>query len=122
MNIFLPDRRCENFTMSSSILQQYWIDQKKQQTPVPSRSPVGISTIDRQFNQWTNRSDVFSSASLGQIDPQFNPNNRSGSSTNLTVKEFCPEEDEDDEQSSSKRFVDELIKKKRFIRFPKTLR
>ena len=95
--------------MSSSILQQIWIDQKKQQTSVPSRSPTIIPTIDEQFNQWTNRSDAFSSTSLRQIDTQFNPNNSLSSSTNLTVKEFCPEEDEDEEQSSSKRFVKEKI-------------
>ena len=87
--------------MTTSILEQYWIDQRKQRSTFPM--------IDGQFNQWTNRSDVFSSTSLHQIDTRFNSNNLSSSSTtNLTLKEFCPEkkeDDDDDQQSPSKRFV-----------------
>jgi hypothetical protein len=101
--------------MSSSILQQYWIQQEKKR-PVFSSSRSIVPTIHKEFDQIAARSDVFSSKSFSQTDFQPNSSNLSSSSSkNLTIKEFCPREKED--KSSSKRFVYHQEEKKHFFFF-----
>jgi hypothetical protein len=94
--------------MSSSILEQYWIQQKKQR-PLFSSSRSNIRPINEGFNHMAIRSDIFSSASYYRTDFQPNSTNLSStlSTTKLTMKEFCPKEKEEDEEEkfSSRRFV-----------------
>ena len=92
--------------MESSILQQRWIQQEKQKplelSVLTTRS--NVPTTDEEFNQTANRTDVFSSASTFQINCDISSSHLlSPSSTNISIKEFCPIEKE--EKRSSKRLV-----------------
>lgn len=88
--------------MESSILHRYWIEQEKHR-PFFSPNRSNILTIEEQYEQLTNKSDVFSSESFFRTDLQSHSTS-SISLSNTKIKPFCPEED-DEEKSSSKRFV-----------------
>lgn len=100
--------------MESSILQHYWNQQEKQR-PLSLYSASARSNVlsaNAKFDHRSNRSDIFSSQASFRTD--FESNSRSvlsPSSTNITIKEFCPvekekeEEEEEEEKYSLKRFV-----------------
>ncbi|CAF3877429.1 unnamed protein product [Rotaria sp. Silwood1] len=91
--------------MNSSFLQQYWTRQEHQQ-PLPLHSlsiSSNVATIDKEFNQITNPSDAFSSEFSLETNSQSYSNNLLSSSTNVTIKEFCAIEKEDEEKYSFRR-------------------
>jgi hypothetical protein len=94
--------------MESSILEQYWNQQEKERPLSTSSASTRSNVIDEKFDHITSRSDVFSSQSSFRTD--FESNSRTlltPSSTNITIKEFCAveKEEEDEEKDSFKRFV-----------------
>lgn len=89
--------------MESSILQKHWIEQEKQR-PFFSSSHSSIATVDQQYDRLTNRLDVLSSESFFRTDLQ-SISNSSPSPSTTKIKEFCPTEEDEDDDSSFKRFI-----------------
>ena len=96
--------------MESSILHQNWIRQENQRpSSFYSFSTRSIlSNSDENFHHTTSRPDIFSTESPFRTDFESNSSRSfaSSSSTNITIKEFCPiNEEEEEEKDSSKRCV-----------------